>query len=226
MEISVQATHEETVRPEIGRLHARAHAEASDKNEVLRTATAVVQRLHTELKRLQEAGQVTEIVVRPITTSSWRPIVKGRQAHPIFRAHAGIQADFTDFAALADLAAQLGATEGLELDYVEWRLTEATRRELEAVCLTKAVELARDRAVAMAAAAGAGEVTFVQLADPGLLGDSPSVRQSLGNPGMAAPMSAMMRGAKMADDQLAGIELQPEDLTVSATVQARLTAAQ
>ncbi|HMR22822.1 MAG TPA: SIMPL domain-containing protein [Micropruina sp.] len=224
MEISVQGTHEETVRPEIGRLHARAHAEASDKNEVLRTATAVVQRLHTELKRLQEAGQVTEIVVRPITTSSWRPIVKGRQAHPIFRAHAGIQADFTDFAALADLAAQFGATEGLELDSVEWRLTDATRRELEAVCLTRAVEQARDRAEAMARAAGAGEVTFVQLADPGLLGDSPSVRQSFAA-SMAAPMSGMMRGAKMADDQLAGIELQPEDLTVSAVVQARLATA-
>ena len=137
MEISVQGTHEETVQPEIGRLHASAQAEAAGKDEVLRTATAVVQRLQAELTRLQEAGQVSRIVVRPISTSSWRPVARGRQQPPIYRAHAEVRADFTDFAALADLAAHLGAMEGLELNRVEWRLTDATRRELENTCLTR-----------------------------------------------------------------------------------------
>ena len=171
MEISVQGTHEETVRPEIGRLHAVARAEASGKAEVLRTATEVVHLLQSEFKRLQQAGAVTEIVVRPISTSSWRPVARGRQQPAIYRAQASLLADFTDFAALADLAAQFGDTEGLELNWVEWRLTESTRRDLENTCLTRAVEQARDRALVMARAAGAGEVTFVQLADPGLLGE-------------------------------------------------------
>ena len=43
MEISVQARHHETVRPEIGRLHASARAEASDQHEVLRKATEAVE---------------------------------------------------------------------------------------------------------------------------------------------------------------------------------------
>lgn len=215
MEIGVQGTHEESVQPEIGRLHASAQAEAADKNEVLRTATGVVQRLHAELKRLQEAGQVSEIVVRPITTSSWRPVSRGRQQPPIYRAHAEIRADFTDFVALADLAAQLGALEGLELNRVEWRLTDATRRDLENACLTRAVEQARDRALAMARAAGESAVAFVKLADPGLLGQRPVV-ESFGG----LPQPGMMRAAMMTDD-LAGIEIQPEDLVVSGAVEAR-----
>ena len=215
MEISVQGTHEETVQPEIGRLHASAQAEAGHKDEVLRAATSVVQRLHAELTRLQEDGKVRQVVVRPITTSSWRPVSRGRQQPPIYRAHAEVRADFTDFASLADLAAQLGALEGLELNRVEWRLTDATRRELENTCLTRAVEQARDRALAMARAAGEDAVAFVQLADPGLLGQRPAV-ESFG--GM--PQPGMMRSAMMADD-LAGIEIQPEDLMVSGVVEAR-----
>jgi uncharacterized protein len=215
MEISVQGTHEETVQPEIGRLHASAQVEAGGKDQVLRTATAVVQRLHAELKRLQDAGQVTQIVVRPITTSSWRPVSRGRQQPPIYRAHADVRADFTDFAALADLAAQLGSVEGLELNHVEWRLTDATRRELENVCLTRAVEQARDRALAMARAAGESAVAFVQLADPGMLGQRPAAEAFGG-----VPRGAMMRSAMVADE-LAGIEIQPEDLTVGGVVDAR-----
>jgi len=220
MEISVQGTHEETVRPEIGRLHAIARAEAPGKAEVLRTATEVVHLLQSEFKRLQQAGAVTEIVVRPISTSSWHPVSRGRQQPAIYRAQASLRADFTDFTALADLAAQFGDTEGLELNWVEWRLTEATRRDLENTCLTRAVEQARDRALVMARAAGVGDVTFVQLADPGLLGERARGHAEVFS--AAAPMGAMMRGAKMAEE-LTGIEIQPEDITVGGVVEARFS---
>ncbi len=214
MEISVQGTHEETVQPEIGRLHAGAKAEGGNKDEVLRAATDVVQRLHADLTRLHEAGQVNQIVVRPITTSSWRPVARGRQQAAIYRANAEVRADFTDFAALADLAARLGAVDGLELRWVEWRLTDATRRELDRTCLTRAVEQARDRALAMARAAGESAVAFVQLADPGLLRERPAAEA------FGMPQPGMMRSA-MAADELAGIEIRPEDLTVSGLVEAR-----
>lgn len=219
MEISVQGTHEETVRPEVARLHAWVRAEGASKDQVLRTATEVVNLTSAEFDRLRDSGAVVEVVVRPISTSSWRPIAKGRQQAPIFRAGAALWADFTDFIALADLAARFGATEGLELQRVEWRLTDATRRELEEVCLTRAVEQARQRALVMARAAGAEEVAFVQLADPGLLGD----RATAETFAVAAPM-AMARGAAFAGDDLSGIDIRPEDLTVAGQVQARFTA--
>lgn len=222
MEISVQASHDETVQPEIGRLHASARVEATDKTDVLRKATQAVQTLHEQFKRLHDNGTVADIVVRPISTSSWRPIVKGRQQAPLFRASAQLRADFTDFAALADVAAQFGGVEDVQLDWVEWRLTDETRQRLETLCLTRAVEKARDRATVMAQSAGAGEVSFVQLSDPGLLGEPPSIRQAFAAD--AAPMAMMRGAAKLADDALSGIELQPEDLTVSVVVQARLTA--
>ena len=69
MEISVQARHHETVRPEIGRLHASARAEASDQNEVLRKATEAVQSLQDEFARLRDSGAVVEVVVCAIDRS-------------------------------------------------------------------------------------------------------------------------------------------------------------
>ncbi|MFT3861039.1 SIMPL domain-containing protein [Micropruina sp.] len=223
MEISVQARHEEMVQPEIARLHASARAEAFDKNEVLRRTTEAVNLLHEQFKVVQGAGGAVDIVVRPISVSSWRPMVKGRPQPALYRASAGLRADFTDFAALADLAAQVGGIEGVELGWVEWRITDATRLELENLCLTKAVEQARQRAATMAHAAGAGEVTFVQLADQGLLGEAPSARQAFE---VAAPVpGAMMRSAKGPDEPpLAGIELRPEELSVAVVVEARLNA--
>lgn len=218
MEISVAGTHEETVRPELARLHASATAEGASKEDVLRIATAVVNQLSAELTRLNQSGAVGELVVHPISTSSWRPINRGKQQPPIYRAQAGVRADFTDFAALADLAARLGAVEGLELNWVEWRLTEETRRRLDGVCLTRAVEQARERALVMAKAAGESQVVFVQLADPGLLGE-PAIRQEA----FAGGAQLAMSRSKLMADEMAGIELRPEDLTVSATVQARFT---
>lgn len=217
MEISVQGTHEETVAPEIARLHAGALAEGGDKAQVLRTATEVVQSFSAELKRLQEGGSVSEVVVRPIGTSSWRPINKGRQQAPIYRAAASIRADFTDFAALADLAAQFGATDALQLGRVEWRLTDDTRRAVENTCLTRAVEQAKDRALAMARAAGESKVEFVQLADPGMLGDRPTENFHAPAPRMAMMRSAVGGGG----DELTGIDIQPEELTVGCVVEAR-----
>ncbi|MFT4294444.1 MAG: SIMPL domain-containing protein [Micropruina sp.] len=215
MEISVQGSHEETVRPEIARLHAWARAEGGSKNEVLRAATDAVNRLSAELQRLQTSGAVGEVVVRPISTSSWRPMSRGRQQPPIFRADAALRADFTDFVALADLAAQFGAGDNLEFERVEWRLTDDTRRALDEVCLTRAVQQAKERALVMARAAGENTVTFVQLADPGLLGD----RARAETFAAAAPY-AMARSA-MGGEELAGIEIRPEDLTVAGLVQAR-----
>lgn len=217
MEISVQGRHEEMVRPEIARLHAMVRAVSEDSAEVLRTATGVVNRVHAELLRLQQTGAVGQLVVRPISTSSWTPAVKGRPQRAIHQAQATLQADFTDFPALANLAATLGAVEGLELQRVEWRLTEQTMRRLNDVCLTGAVDEVRQRALVLARAAGEGGVRFVQLADPGLL-SVPTVAQGFA----AAPMAKFARGGGSADD-VAGIDLHPEDLIVSAMVEARFT---
>jgi hypothetical protein len=60
----------------------------------------------------------------------------------------------------------------------------------------------------------------VQLADPGLLGE-----RAMGHAEMFsadAPRAAMTRGAKMADE-LTGIEIQPEDITVGGVVEARFS---
>lgn len=221
MEISVQGFCEKSLRPEIGRLHASIQAEAATKDEVLAKVTRTVTEFGNELRRLAAVAEppVRDVVVRPLTTSSWRPMNRGKLQPPVFTANASVQADFIDFGVLADIAASFGATENLNLNYVEWRLTESTRKAVEAECVAAAVGAARERAETMARAAGAREVTFLSVADPGLLGDSGARQWAYDTPGP----SGMMRSAKMAEE-VAGIELSPEDITVTVTVQARFSA--
>ncbi len=219
MEISVQASHEQWLRPEIGRLRARAAAEAATKEEVLTKVTDVVTTFSAELKRLAglEVAPVRDVIVRPITTSSWRPVNRGRMQPPIYTANATMQADFTDFTALADIAAKFGAIDGLNLDLVEWRLTDATQERAEHEGLTAAVGAAKDRALVMARAAGATSVRCLQLADPGLMSDPSRQAAPVMYDAMA---SGMMRGKAMSAE-VQGIEIAPEDLMVAVQVQAR-----
>ncbi|QLQ16004.1 MAG: SIMPL domain-containing protein [Micropruina sp.] len=220
MEITVQGFSEKSLRPEVGRLHATVQAEANTKDDVLAKVTAVVTAFGDELRRLEALDEppLREVVVRPITTSSWRPVNRGKMQPPIFTANASAQADFTDFAALADIAAAFGATDHLNLTYVEWRLTDETRLAVEAQCVAAAVLAAKDRAATMAKAAGAGDVRFLSVADPGLLGDRSARDLAYG-----APASAGLMRSKSAMD-VQGIEIAPEDITVSVTVQARFSA--
>ena len=220
MEISVQGTYETSLRPEVGRLHASATAEAGSKDEVLRRVTRVVTEFSAALKALQAAdpAPLRDVVVRPITTSSWRPVDKGRMQPAIFTANATVQADFVDFTALADISAQFGGTDGLNLDQVEWRLTDETRRRVEGECVTHAVHAARERAEVMARAAGAGEVRCVQLADPGLLTAGGGEREAMWAAGRGA------RSLKAMDSGVQGIEIAPEDIVIAVSVQARYTA--
>lgn len=220
MEITVQAYHEETVRPEIGRLHAAVMAEAHDKDEVLRKVTATVSALSAALKTLQggDPAAVTEVVVRPITTSSWRPSNRGKLQPAQYTARCTLRADFVDVAALADFAAAHGTMDGLNLQHVEWRLTEATRRDIEAACVTKAVIAARERALIMARAAGETDVRCLEVTDPGLLGDH---SREMADIGFAKGGAMMMRAGGAVE--MEGIEIQPDDLTLAATVHARFS---
>ena len=72
------------------------------------------------------------------------------------------------------------------------------------------------RATAYAAALGLAEVTAVEVADVGLLGD--------GSPAAASGPSPRMMMAASPMDSASALELQPADIVVSAAVEARFSA--
>ena len=130
-----------------------------------------------------------------------------------------ITATFTDFAALSWWISDVAERDGVQVDDVTWRLTPATAKSTEADVAAHAVKVAVDRATAYAAAIGLATLTPLEIADLGLLTDAAPDR--LRQPKM---MRAMAMGAMDARGGAPAVELQPEDIVVTAAVEARFSA--
>jgi uncharacterized protein YggE len=115
---------------------------------------------------------------------------------------------------------EVSENEGVQVDGITWRLTPDSRRLTEAAVAAEAVRVAVDRATSYASAIGLSTVTPLEIADLGLL--------THGGEG-TAPGPEMMRMAKAsfaADAVGSGpaMEFEPEDIVVTAAVEARFSA--
>lgn len=219
MQISVMGTSEYSIPPERGTAQMRVTAEDVDAARASRRAQSAVARIDAEVRRLAagDDAPVTWFSVGPLTTSSWQPTnPQGKPGPRRYSASARIQVKFRDFTELAAAVTRWGADEDVNVGYVEWALTDATRLEVEAKALTDAVADARQRATAIATACGYATIRVEQVADPGLLGENgpmPAVAYD-------GPAGVMMRGKAVAETT----ELSPEDVRGSAKVHARFRA--
>lgn len=219
MQITVAGRSEFALPPQRGTAHVSVNAQDTDPAKATRRVQTTVARIDEEVRRLAAGpdASVTWFSVAPITTSSWQNT--NQQGKPMprqYSASARIKVKFADFTALADAVNRWGADECINVSHVEWTLTEATKAQIEAKALADAVADARGRATAIAAACGFTGVSVVEVADPGLLGDGPSLE------GGPTPAAAMLRGKAQADST----ELTPEDVRGSAQVHARFVSTQ
>ena len=105
----------------------------------------------------------------------------------------------------------------MQVGVVDWQLSPETRARVERDVATDAVAAAVERATAYASAIGLTQVTPVQIADLGLLnGGAPE-----------APAPRMFARAAMAMDAAppAAVDFRPDDIVVTAAVEARFSAA-
>lgn len=219
MEITVRGTHRVETFPERAVLHLRSSFEGTAKEEVFAATLAAANELVAAIGALGEA--TTWHSVGAITSSSWNPHSDTGQVLPTrWQAATEIEVRFADFAALATFASREGRRPGVTLGWVEWDLTEGTRRDAEADALAGAVANALERAQGVARAAGGGAVVPTELADPGLLrGVAPD--GGPGEPRMVA-MSRANEGAP-ADLDPEHVQLKPAHVITEATVHARFT---
>ena len=167
-----------------------------------------------------DTGPVTWWSTKHIRTWANRPWNQdGKQLPLVHHASVGLEVKFSDFGALTQwVGHHVTNTEGFSLDGVVWALTEINKTQLERTVRTRAVQDAARRAQEYADALGLGSVHAVAIADAGMLGSGIGPVGGGGAP--------YLRMASAAKDSAGGaeLELSPEDIEVSAEVDARFVA--
>ena len=173
----------------------------------------------TSVTRLEngDQGAVTWWSAEQLRTWSNRPWNQdGAQLPLVHHASVGVQVKFRDFTALSRWVAEhVANTEGFSISRVEWALTSKRWNELTQEVRTRAVRDAAARAQQYADALGLGKVVPVAIADAGMLGTG---GQPTGGHG-----ATYLSAAPMASSGGPNVELIPEDIEVSAAVDARFT---
>jgi uncharacterized protein YggE len=164
-----------------------------------------------------ERGPVTWFATDRIRVWANRPFhEKGAQKPLVHHAQTTTRAKFRDFDELARWVERAAVHPGVRIEGIEWALTEKTKTDAVSEVRTRAVEDARRKATTYAEALGLGDLQCVAVADPGMLGDHSSG-------GGATPLSFARAGAAEGAGA-GGLSFTPEDIAVSASVDARFLA--
>ena len=219
--ITVRGEHETRLAPERAVAHLTIRAEGPERGAVVERMAAFSEPVRDDLASRKAAGTVVEWTSQRVSVWSERPWnPEGRRLAPVHYGSVDFSVTFTDFAALSWWAGDVVEREGVQLGWIEWLLTPATRAATERVVAAGAVSVAVARATAYAGAIGLSTVTPLEIADLGLLtrNDAPP-----------APQAERMLMAKASFAADAGgapaVQLQPEDIVITAAVEARFRAA-
>lgn len=219
--ITVRGEHETRLAPERAVAHLTIRAEGPERGAVVERMAAFSEPVRDDLASRKSSGTVTEWSSQRVSVWSERPWNnEGKRLAPVHYATVDFSATFTDFAVLSWWAGEVVEREGVQLGWVDWQLTPETRATTERDAAAGAVGVAVARATAYAAAIGLSTVIPLEIADLGLLSrnDSPE----------AAPAPRMlMAKASFAADSAGGgpsVQLQPEDIVITAAVEARFGA--
>ena len=215
-EITVHGAATAHEPPERGIVHATVAYEGPDMEPVYERVARDVEAVKQSVDALRsgENGAVTRWSAQTIRTWSTRPWnEKGKQLPLVHHARVELEVEFGDFTALSRwLAAHIDATPGVHVSHVQWTLTTERREELLKQVRTEAVKDAARRAQQYADALELGDVRPIAIADSGLLGTGSRTGGEREIGLMAAPRSV---------GSAPEIEFEPQDIKVSATVDAR-----
>lgn len=216
MRITFSGHAEATVAPERGNVHLSFSAEHLDQQAALRAVEDAANWLIADLKPLR-SGPVTWYAMDAITTTNWQPRdERGRAQARQYRAECHAQVTFKDFFALSTAVSRWAERPTMSVGQVEWRLTDETRARIEADVLVAALADAHQRATIAAGYLGAPTLRVVEVADPGLLG---------GGHDAAPPARPLFARAASFSDSGRGVELSPQEITISSTLHVQFDAA-
>ncbi|MEP6598869.1 MAG: SIMPL domain-containing protein [Actinomycetota bacterium] len=217
--ITVRGSFDSFHPPERGTVHITVAFEAPQKDSAYQSATSTAAAIADRITPLfdRDRGPVTWWSSDQIRTWSSRPWnQEGKQLPLVHHAAVSYQVKFGELTRLNAWVSDVVTEPGVTIDRVEWALTEGRRVELTRLARDRAVHDARDKAQAYASSLGLAELRAVAVADAGMLGDHP-----LGRDQTAMALAARGSGAPISGDEL---RLVPDDIVLSATVDARFVA--
>jgi uncharacterized protein len=215
-EITVRGSYSAFQAPERATVRASIGYEGAEMEVVYDRVALDLEAVKTSVAGLKsgEHAPVTWWSAEQLRTWSERPRNKdGEQLPVVHHASVGVEVKFRDFAALSRWVGEhVMNTEGFRVSGVDWALTSKRRDEMFKQARTWAVRDAATRAQLYADALGLGRVSPVAIADAGMLGAALHPEGGHGV-GQLRAVSGPSGGGD--------VELVPEDIEVSAAVDAR-----
>ncbi|KAA9086966.1 SIMPL domain-containing protein [Microbacterium radiodurans] len=214
--ITVRGDAETHQHPELAVLHLAVAVEGDDRDSVVARATDTLAAVRDGLERSSSDGSVSTWTAGTTAVWSDRPWDgQGQRRELVHHATVPLTATFVDVGALSTWVAATARLDDVRISHVDWQLTPGTRTRLERDVATTAVRRAVDRAAAYATALGRTSVEALEIADTGLLSGP-------GSPG--APEMRFARAAAFGDAGGGQIDLRPDDIVVTASVEGRFSA--
>ena len=218
LEVTVTGHGEATYPPERCTVHLTISFDGPDRQRTHAKAAETAGELKRRITALHDSdsGPVNWWALDQMRTSQHRPFNKdGRQLPYVYRTAAALEVKFSQLAEVDEFVNAASLLEGVTVDYLDWALTTKSRADKVIQVRDLAVRDASDKAKAYASSLGRAAIEAVAVADPGLLGVESSGHDS--SPGARA--YAMTPGGL--DDS---ISLKPENITLTADVEARFEA--
>lgn len=215
--ITVRGENESRLAPERATIRVTVRTEGAERASVVDQVMRLSEPMRKSITDRKDAGTVAEWTSKRLAVSAERPWNnEGKRLALVYRASVDFSATFADPSELSIWVSDISAWDGVEVGWVNWHLTPATRARVERDVASSAVSVAVARAKAYAAALGLTDVTPLEIADVGLISQGQA-------PG--APQMLKARGAAFAAaDSAPSMEYEPDEIVVSATVEARFNA--
>ncbi|WP_217183660.1 SIMPL domain-containing protein [Streptomyces sp. AC495_CC817] len=215
--VTVRGEHEARVAPERATIRVTVRAEGPERTAVVDSALRLAEPLRTSITDRKDADTVLEWTSKSLSVRAERPWnAEGKRLAPVYYASVDFTATFAEASELSVWVSDVSPWEGVEVGWVDWHLTPDTSARIEREVASAAVGVAVARARAYAEALGLTEVTPLEIADTGLI--------SSGQPAPSPQMMKARGGVAFAADSAPAMEYEPEEIVISATVEARFLA--
>ncbi|WP_311243380.1 SIMPL domain-containing protein [Microbacterium sp. WCS2018Hpa-23] len=216
--VTVRGEHEARVAPERATIRVSVRAEGPERASVVDRVMRLAEPVRDSIITRKDAETVVEWTSKRLSVRAERPWNnEGKRLAPVYYASIDLTATFAEASELSIWVSDVSPWDGVEVGWVNWHLTPETTSRIEREVAAEAVGVAVARAQAYATALGLGDVVPIEIADVGLIAPTPA-------PPFAGMAKARGSALASADAGNASMEYEPDEIVISATVEARFLA--